>query len=100
MKKDAFFYYKAQWSNAPVVHITGRRFVERIKSVTGVKAYSNADRVALTLNGKPLGAIPCVDRICRVDEVQLAPGANIVEAAATFPTGTTYDRVEWRLKAN
>lgn len=99
VKKDAFFYYKAQWSEEPVAHIASRRFVERTEAVTQLKVYSNADRVALTLNGKPLGEVACVDRICRLDKVRLAPGNNIVEAAANFPSGTIRDRVEWRLKA-
>ena len=97
VKKDAFFYYKAQWSGEPVVHITSRRFVERTDPVTIVKVYSNADRVALTLNGKSPGDVACIDRICRVEQVRLTPGINVVEAAATFPAGTVRDRVEWLL---
>ena len=99
VRKDAFYYYKAQWSGEPVVRITSRRFVERAHAVTNIKLYSNAQRVALTLNGKSLGEIACVDRICRLEKVCLTPGINVVEAFATFPSGTIRDRVEWRLKA-
>ena len=100
VRKDAFFYYKAQWSEAPVLHITSRRFVERTDAVTQIKVYSNADRVALSLNGKPLGDANCIDRICRIDKVRLAPGINVVDAAARFPSGTIRDRVEWRLNVD
>src|SRR3546814_6253203 len=47
VKKDAFFYYKTQWSNAPVVHITGRRWRDRTDAKTAIKVYRNAPRVAL-----------------------------------------------------
>jgi beta-galactosidase len=97
VKKDAFYYYKAQWSPAPVVHITSRRFIERSDPRTSVKVYSNADRVTLTLNGKSLGEVACVDRICLLPNVRLLPGPNVVEASAVFPTGAVGDRVEWRL---
>jgi beta-galactosidase len=97
VKKDAFFYYKAQWSEAPVVHITSRRFIDRTDAQTSVKVYSNADRVAITLNGKSLGDVACVDRICLLPNVRLLPGTNAVEASAVFPGGTVRDRVEWRL---
>jgi beta-galactosidase len=100
VRKDAFFYYKAQWSQSPVVHITSRRFVDRTEAVTHVKVYSNADRITLTLNGKSIGEAACLDRICRLDNVKLAPGANLVEAAAAFPSGTIRDRVMWQLKAD
>lgn len=99
-KKDAFFYYKAQWSAEPVVHITSRRFVERKEALTEIKIYSNAERVALSLGGKPIGVARCIDRICRLGRVRLAPGLNVVDAVATFPTGPVHDRVEWRLVAD
>lgn len=99
VRKDAYFYYKAQWSDQPVVHITSRRLAQRTDPVTNIKLYSNADRVALALNGKALGEIACVDRICRLDNVRLAPGMNVIEAAAEFSGATLRDRVEWRLNA-
>ena len=100
VRKDAFFYYKAHWSDAPVVHITSRRFVERTDGRTSIKVYSNADRVALTLNGKSLGDVACVDRICLLPNVRLVPGANVVEASAAFQGGAVRDRVQWRLVPN
>lgn len=96
-RKDAFFYYKAQWSDAPVVHVTSRRFVERADPVTRIKVYSNADRVEVALNGEALGSAPCVDRVCTVENVRLSPGMNTVTARGNFPTGTVSDTVEWRL---
>ena len=96
-RKDAFFYYKAQWSAEPVVHITSRRFAHRTEPVTRIKVYSNAPRVTLALGGRPLGEVPCVDRICTLEGVRLAPGANAVTARGAFPSGSVSDAVEWRL---
>ena len=54
-KKDAFYFYQANWSEEPVLYITSRRFTERTNAVTDVKIYSNADQVELLLNGKSQG---------------------------------------------
>lgn len=97
VKKDAFFYYKAQWSEEPVVHITSRRFVERTEAASHIKVYSNAPAVAVTLNGEALGRVPCIDRICIMDGVTLVPGENLVEAVAEFANGTVSDTVSWTL---
>jgi beta-galactosidase len=43
-KKDAFYFYKANWSDEPTLYITSRRFTERTNAVTDVKVYSNAKK--------------------------------------------------------
>jgi beta-galactosidase len=58
IRKDAFYYYRANWSAAPTVHITGRRYTQRAYPVTDVRVYSNAPRTELALNGRSLGARP------------------------------------------
>ncbi|MCS6625559.1 malectin domain-containing carbohydrate-binding protein [Roseibacterium beibuensis] len=95
VKKDAFFYYKSQWSDEPVLHITGRRYVERAWPVTHVRIYSNAGRVSLSLNGRPLGEADCPGRICVFPEVALAPGDNRLEARAVIGGVAQVDVVDW-----
>lgn len=51
-KKDAFYYYKAQWSQEPFIHIAGRRFAKRSGESATVKVYSNCPDVTLTVNGR------------------------------------------------
>ncbi len=56
-KKDAFFVYKAAWSNEPFVHVAGRRRAERAEEVTEVVVYSNQRRVTLLVDGAELDTI-------------------------------------------
>ena len=52
IKKDAFYMYKAHWSDEKFVHITSKRFVDRVDNEITVKVYSNCDKVTLYANGK------------------------------------------------
>ncbi|MDZ4307514.1 glycoside hydrolase family 2 protein [Allopontixanthobacter sp.] len=97
IRKDAFFYYRAQWSNEPVVHITSRRFVQRTEPGTRIKVYSNAPSVDLSLNGEQIGSAPCIDRICTREGVTLVAGENLVTAKATFGAEVLDDSVSWTL---
>ncbi len=54
-KKDAFYAYKAWLSDAPFVHICGKRYVDRVEEVTKVTVYSNLPEVKLFANGESLG---------------------------------------------
>lgn len=93
-RKDAFYFYQANWSAEPVLHITSRRFVERTEASTTVKVYSNASEVELFLNGRSLGRQRSDDRIFRWPNVTLVNGENKIRATA----GTTLsDECGWRL---
>ena len=52
IKKDSFYLYKAWWTTEPMVHIAGKRYVDRPEKRTTVKVYSNMDTVTLYANGK------------------------------------------------
>ncbi len=45
IRKDAFYWYKANWSSAPTLYITSRRWTQRTAASTDVKVYSNAATV-------------------------------------------------------
>lgn len=51
-KKDAFYLYKAYWSSEPVLHIAGKRFVNRTGKKATLRVYSNVGTPELTVNGK------------------------------------------------
>ncbi len=51
-KKDAFFLFKAFWSNEPFIHICGKRFIRRCGNTTKIVVYSNLPSISLEVNGK------------------------------------------------
>ena len=52
--KDAFFFYKSQWTKEPMVSSASPLELERGDKWFDVVAYTNCDEVKLYLNNKPL----------------------------------------------
>lgn len=96
-RKDAFYFFKANWSSEPVVHIANRRHVERAHPVTQVKVYSNAPEVQLRVGDRDLGSATCTDGICLWEEVALTPGNNTLVASAEINGQPLSNSVRWRL---
>jgi beta-galactosidase len=83
-KKDAFYFYKANWNPEPMVYITERRFTPRPVADAPVKIYSNCDSVELNVNGKSLGSKTGSDiHVFVFNAVQLQPGENKLTATGT-----------------
>jgi len=99
-KKDAFYFYKANWSGDPVLHIASSRFSRRTDPVAEVKVYSNASEVSLEVNGVAQGVRrdPAGDRVFRWPGVRLSPGANRVSASAHFGAAAATDSCVWTLE--
>jgi len=99
-RKDAFYFYKANWATDPVLHIAAARFVARTEAVTEVKVYSNAPEAELFVNGRSLGRQAVGDdRIVRWPGVHLTPGANQVRVTATVAGQALADECTWTLAA-
>jgi beta-galactosidase len=99
IKKDAFFFYKANWSDEPVLYITSRRFTERTNAVTDVKIYSNAKKVELLVNGASLGKRSNATNCVFVwKNVSLKPGENQIAAKARRDGKDLSDSCVWTLK--
>ena len=93
VKKDAFYWFKANWSREPFVHVTGGRFTPRPKGPTDIKVYSNAEKVRLRVGGAPLAAQSAPSHIFVWSGVPLKSGANVIEASAVVAGRTVRDRV-------
>lgn len=75
-RKDAFYLYKAEWSDEPVVHITGKRYKRRAESSITIRVYTNAEDVELFVNSKSMGAMCKNSHIFWLEGVVLLPGKN------------------------
>lgn len=96
IRKDAWWYYRVNWSAAPAVQIAGKRYVDRAYGVTDIKIYSNAPETELLVNGKSMGTMrTCAFATCVWPGVRLAEGQNRIEARALFANGIQNDSVDW-----
>ena len=97
-RKDPYYFYKANWTATPTVHINSGLYTERAYRIADVRAYSNAPKTSLKVNGKLIGVLAnCPDRICVWKRVALSPGANNLIASGSFSRGDVEDRVQWHL---
>ena len=80
IKKDAFYIYKATWSEEKFVYITAKRYPCRVIGTTRIKVYSNLPEVTLIADGyeKTVKA----DRVFIFDDVPVKAGGNLVKASA------------------
>ena len=79
-RKDAFYFYKANWNPEPMLHLVGARRTHTTNAVNSVFAFCNAGRVSLSVNGAPVGEREPDDRKAVIwDGVRLAPGTNVIE---------------------
>jgi len=96
VKKESFYYYKAHWNPEPMIYLAGHRYTERASPVADVKAYSNAPRASLSVNGKDQGSVECVERICVWHGVALAKGDNALVVEASLNGRKLSDHAVWR----
>jgi beta-galactosidase len=98
--KDAFYYYRANWSTQPTLHLVGRRYIDRTHAVVDVKAYSNAAQAQLQLNGTDQGTIACDKGVCLWRGIRLSPGRNNLQASATIGGRQVSDTLQWNLRGS
>lgn len=97
IKKDSYFWYKANWSKEPVLYLTQRRNTEREKKVTSVTVYSNIGTPRVYLNGQELSGIRkgYTDVHYVFDEVTLSEGKNTLTAIVQYKGKEYKDEIEW-----
>ena len=82
IKKDAFYMYKAHWSDEKFVHITSKRYLDRAEESIDLKIYSNCQEVTLYVNGKELETIVSDDRVFIFENVLLQEGTTAIRAVS------------------
>lgn len=94
VRKDAYYYYRANWNPAPTLYLAGRRN-DRRAPVTDIKLFTNLDNPRLTINGEAVGRAPARAGAGVVTwaGVRLRPGENRVRVAA----GALFDEMVLRV---
>ncbi|MBN2281029.1 MAG: beta-galactosidase [Candidatus Marinimicrobia bacterium] len=81
IKKDAYYWYKANWSEEPVLHLVGKRnnVIETNKII--FKVYCNFAVPGLYINGQNYGAMnPGINRVQYISpEIELEKGEYTIE---------------------
>ena len=97
VKKDSYYWYKANWSKDPVLYLTQRRNVEREKKETTVTVYSNIGTPKVYLNGQELKDMRkgYTDVHYIFDHVMLQEGKNTVKTVVTYNGKEYTDEIEW-----
>ncbi len=98
LKKDGFYWYKANWSKEPVLYITQRRMINRGNEITPITIYSNRGEPTLIINGQTIkGAKIGQTNVHYIFEnVKLKLGKNTVEAKVIQKDGKVLtDTIEW-----
>jgi beta-galactosidase len=96
-RKDAYYFYRANWSSEPTLHLVGRRYADRAYAVNDVKAYSNAAQARLSLDGQEVGLASCAKGICLWPSVRLRRGINELSATAQIAGASIADSLHWSL---
>lgn len=97
VKKDAFYFYKANWSDEPVLYILSRRNTERTENIIPVELYTNLDEVELYVNGVFLSKKepePGKHKIIW-DNIKLLPGSNQISVIGYKADNKYTDACEW-----
>jgi beta-galactosidase len=97
IRKDPFYWYKANWSKEPVLYLTQRRVVDRGNKITPVTVYSNVGAPRLYVNGVEYTGFTkgTTDVHYIFENIELKDGENIVEAKISHKGGILEDKIVW-----
>ncbi len=93
VKKDAFYLYKAFWSDEQFIHLCSQRYINRHEKTTLIKVYSTLDEVTLYHDGKKVKTLKA-DKIFNF-KLPLHKGANQIKVeAGSFSEEMTINKVD------
>ncbi|MFV0272600.1 MAG: glycoside hydrolase family 2 TIM barrel-domain containing protein [Macellibacteroides fermentans] len=94
VKKDAFYFYKANWNKKDkFIYIANRRCVDR-EEETDILVFANIREAELLVNGQSMGK-QVTDKQATIcwKNVKLRKGANVIEVRSTNRKDTLSDKV-------
>lgn len=88
-KKDAFYFYQANWrKDIPVLHLQTRRATPTKDQEMTIRFYSNMKSHKVLHNGKQVGKITSyAPNSYQTAPITLLPGKNIIAVQGTTPSG-------------
>lgn len=96
-KKDAFFWYKANWNPQPMIYLANRRDSIRTVPKTTIQVFANT-QPQLKVNGKTVNGYAGVNDKHWLFDVTLKKGKNTIEARSEKEGGKITDKMYWFLK--
>ncbi|MBN2521776.1 MAG: DUF4982 domain-containing protein [Bacteroidales bacterium] len=99
-KKDAFYFYKANWSDEPTLHIISKRDLYRNESVVEIAVYTNLKEVELYINGEFISKKPMDPAIHKIvwENIKLMQGQNQIGVIGISDGKKYTDCCEWYCK--
>ena len=95
VRKDAFFFYKANWNPEPMLHITSKR--DSLKSsVSDIKVYTNLKEAVLYVNSNKISK-KSRDELCRIhwSDIPLEKGENYIVVEGKTNGKKYVDSCKW-----
>jgi beta-galactosidase len=102
VKKDPFYWYKANWSREPTLYIAQRRADKRVNRTTSVTVYSNVGAPKLYVNSAPVEKYTQGTTAVHYvfENVELKEGQNAIEVKATQSGQAYSDSIVWTYSAD
>lgn len=99
-KKDAFYFYKANWSEEPVLHIVSRRDSIRNDSLVQISVYTNLDDAELIVNDFPVSKKTMNPELHKItwEKVALKKGMNRIRVAGNKGDAEYTDKCDWEYR--
>ncbi len=94
-RKDAFYWYKVNWAEEPMVYITSRRYTPRTSLPVPVRVYSNCPTVTLFVNNENQGEGIREGKVHIWPNVELKTGRNLIRSIAREDGKDYVDACEW-----
>jgi beta-galactosidase len=95
-RKDTFYFYQANWTQEPMIHLASKLATKRKLPTTEIKAYTNCPEVELKVNGTSIGkGKPDEIKVIRWPDVKLEQGVNKIELTSVVDGKTITESAEW-----